>query len=320
MSAEKVRVVVVTYQSAQVLPGLVDTLPAGMQGLDWHLVVVDNASSDQSLELAGSLVPAALLVQTGRNAGYAAGINAGLAAPGDYTAAMVLNADVRLAPGCVAELLRALRTPGTGIAVPRLADGSGALNQSMRRAPSLGRELLETVFGAQRLGRIADVGAIVVDPEKYREEQTTDWAEGSTQLISRECLDACGVWDESFFLFSEETEFGLRAGEGGFATRFVPAAHAIHLEGGSVDDPAKWALLCRNKIRLYRRRHGRLSSFAYHACIVVREASRGITGRATSRAALRVLLSRKRFSTPAGPGWLAADFGSASPKALQRSP
>jgi GT2 family glycosyltransferase len=155
---------------------------------------------------------------------------------------------------------------------------------------------------------------MVMDPRTYTAETTTDWAEGSTQLISRECLDECGPWDESFFLFSEETEFGLRARDLGFATRYVPTAEATHLEGGSAQDPAKWALLCRNKVALFRRRNGRIRSAAFHGCAIVREASRAVTGRATSRAALRVLVSPERLRAPAGPEWLrAAATGSPAP-------
>ena len=70
-----------------------------------------------------------------------------------------------------------------------------------------------------------------------------DWAEGSTQLVSRACLDACGPWDESFFLYSEETDFHLRAGARGFGVQYVAAAQAVHLEGDSGTSPRLWALL-----------------------------------------------------------------------------
>jgi N-acetylglucosaminyl-diphospho-decaprenol L-rhamnosyltransferase len=319
MPAERVGVVVVTFNSADVLPGLLESLPAGLSGLDWRLVAVDNLSRDGSPDVVARLAPDAQHVPMGRNAGYAAGINAGVVAAGDVTAVLVLNPDVRLGQGCVPELLRALRIPGTGIAVPRLADGLGRLNQSMRREPTVRGEFLETIVGAQRLGRVWDVGQLVADPAKYTEERTTDWAEGSTQLISRECLDVCGPWDESFFLFSEETEFGLRARDRGYATRFVPTATATHLEGGSVDDPAKWALLCRNKIDLFRRRNGPVRSALFHLCAIAREASRAATGRATSRAALRVLLSKQRLSAPAGPEWLHELSGRASAQPLDHT-
>jgi hypothetical protein len=196
---ERVGVVVVTYNSADVLPGLLSSLPAGLSGVDWRLVVVDNGSADRSVEIVCEMAPEAVCIETGRNGGYAAGFNIGAAAVPEATAVMVLNADVRLGPGCVQELLRALREPGTGIAVPKLVDSTGKLRLSMRREPKVSREILETLVGGPRLGRLWDVGVMVADHERYAVETTTDWAEGSTQLLSRECLDACGEWDESFF-------------------------------------------------------------------------------------------------------------------------
>jgi GT2 family glycosyltransferase len=313
---ERVTLVVVTFNSADVLPGLLESLSDGLAGTEHHLVVVDNGSADDSVRLVRESVPEATVVLMGRNAGYAAGVNAGVAAAPDSTAVLVLNADVRLAAGSVPALLKGLREPGTGIAVPRLTDGGGGLIYSMRREPTLARELVETFVPSRRIRRLRDVGVMVLNPDTYAIETTTDWAEGSTQLISRQCLDVCGPWDESFFLFSEETEFGLRARDLGFATRYVPTAGAVHLEGGSAQDPAKWALLCRNKIWLFRRRNGRARSVAFHACAIVREGSRAAMGRATSRAALRVLLSPRRLRSPAGPEWLRDAVTAQSPAPL----
>ena len=76
-----------------------------------------------------------------------------------------------------------------------------------------------------------------------------------------------------------------------------------------LDDPAKWALLCRNKVLLFRRRNGVVRSAAFYLCTVVREASRAATGRATSRAALRVLVRPRLLRRPAGPEWLATMSG-----------
>lgn len=313
---ERVSLVVVTFNSAEVLPGLFESLSDGLSGRDHHLVVVDNGSTDESVRLVRESMPDATVVLMERNAGYAAGVNAGVAAAPDATAVLVLNPDVRLAAGCVPALLEGLREPGTGIAVPRLTDGRGALIYSMRREPTLTRELLETILPTRRVRSLRDVGVMVLNPDTYAIETTTDWAEGSTQLISRECLDVCGPWDESFFLFSEETEFGLRARDLGFATRYVPTADATHLEGGSAQDPAKWALLCRNKVWLFRRRNGRARSVAFHACAILREGTRAAMGRATSRAALRVLVSPRRFRSPAGPEWLREAVPPRSPAPL----
>jgi GT2 family glycosyltransferase len=306
--AEFVAVVVVTYNSAPLLPELIDSLEPGLAGLSWQLIVVDNASSDGSAELAAQLAPTATIVATGRNAGYAAGINAGVAAAPPFTALLVLNPDVRLGPGCVADLLPVLRTPGpprTGLAVPRLVDGDGVRIDTMRREPTIVRTLADAVLGAQRAGRVGTLGEMVTDPRHYETAAVTDWAEGSTLLISSDCWAAAGPWDESYFLYSEESDFALRARDAGFVTRYTPTAQAVHLEGDSGQSPPLWALLAVNRVRLYRRRHGLLPTVAYWAAVVLREGSRAALGRPTSQAALRALLSPRTLRETPGPHTIA---------------
>ena len=298
---ERVTVVVVTFNSADVVGGLLASLPAALGSLDWTLVVVDNGSQDGTVELVETAAPDALVVRSGRNGGYAAGINLGVAQVEGPTSVLVLNPDVRLEPGCVPELVAALRRTGAGIVVPRLHDGHGRLILSRRREPTLRRALADAVLGAERAGRIADLGEVISDPRAYEDEVQTDWAEGSTQLVSARCWAAVGPWDESFFLYSEETDYALRARDAGFATYFVPMAHAVHLEGGSADNPALWRLLVVNRLRLFDRRHGAVATACFWAVLVVREGSRAVLGKATSRAALRALVSPRYLRQSPGP-------------------
>jgi N-acetylglucosaminyl-diphospho-decaprenol L-rhamnosyltransferase len=296
-----VAVVVVTYNSEPLLADLFASLDEGLGGASWQLVVVDNASADDTVATARRLNAAATVVETGRNAGYAAGINAGVAGAPAHGAVLVLNPDVRLRPGCVPELLRALALAGTGIAVPRLVDGDGRLIHTMRREPSVLRTLGDAVLGARRAGLIPVLGEVVTDPRRYTEPAVVDWAEGSTVLVSAQAWQLCGPWDESFFLYSEETDFALRVRDRGLVTRYVPTAEAIHLEGDSRESPGLWCLLNLNRVRLFRRRHGRLRTIAYWAALCLREGTRAVQGRATSRAALRALLSPRRLREVPGP-------------------
>jgi N-acetylglucosaminyl-diphospho-decaprenol L-rhamnosyltransferase len=298
---ETVAVVVVTYNSAELLAELIASFEDGLKGVSWHLTVVDNGSADSSVETARRLAPQARIVATGRNGGYAAGINVGVAAAEPHTAILILNPDVRLLPGCVAELLTALRRPGTGLAVPRLVDRNGDLIETMRREPSLLRGLGDAFVGAGRAGRYRLIGEVVTDPRRYAQDAVTDWAEGSTLLVSKECWDQVGPWDESFFLYSEETDFALRARDRGLCTRYVAGAEAVHLEGDSGSSPGLWALVTINKVMLFGRRHGFLHCAAYWFALLLREVSRAALGKATSRSAVRALLSPARLRGRRGP-------------------
>jgi N-acetylglucosaminyl-diphospho-decaprenol L-rhamnosyltransferase len=299
-----VTVAVVTWNSAEVLPGLIDSLAAGAEGVDYRLVVADNASSDETVDVVRRLAPDATVVQTGRNAGYAAGVNAAVAAEPDAPAVLVLNPDVRLAPGCLSTLLAALERPDTGIAVPRLVDGDGELICSMRRRPTLLRAFADALIGAQRAGRWGTLGEVVTDPRQYDADARPEWAEGSTQLVSRACLDAVGPWDESFFLYSEETDFHLRAGGRGLGVAYVARASATHLEGDSGASPRLWALLTANRLRLHARRSSFVGTALYWLALVLREATRAARGDAIAQAAVRVLLRPGLLRAARGPEWL----------------
>jgi N-acetylglucosaminyl-diphospho-decaprenol L-rhamnosyltransferase len=299
-SGPVVAVLVVTFNSAGLLPDLIGSLDSGLAGVAWHLTVADNASADGTVAVLRELAPGATIVEMGRNAGYAAGINAAARAAGPRTAFLILNADVRLQPECVTTLLAEL-APGTGLAVPRLLDRNGAVIESQRREPTVLRAWGDALLGARRAGRIPVLGEVVTDPARYQRLAVTDWAEGSTLLVSAECWESCGPWDESFFLYSEETEFALRARDAGFATKYVPSATAVHLEGGSGQSPPLWTLLTLNRIRLFRLRNGRAATAAYWSAVLCREVSRAMLGKPTSRAAARALLSPRRLREQRGP-------------------
>lgn len=302
-SAETIAVVVVTYNSEDLIKDLVTSLERGLAPYPWHLTVADNDSADHTVKMVREHAPSAGVVEMGYNAGYAAGINAAIAAAPPHTAVLVLNPDIRLAPGCVGKLVEVLhRRAGTGIAVPRINQGDGLFTPSMRREPTVMRALADALVGGHRAGRFALLGEVVTDEREYRAETVTDWAEGSALLISEECARVCGPWDESFFLYSEETEYMLRARDNGLATVFVPDAVVTHLGGESRTSPPLWALLTLNRSRLYRRRHHPLNAAAYWSALMLREAIRGALGNRCSRLAVRWLLrpSVQHVPFPAG--------------------
>ncbi|GCD91329.1 glycosyltransferase family 2 protein [Nocardioides sp. LS1] len=304
MSPERVAVVVVSFNSSAVLPGLVESLDAGTAGVPYELVVADNASTDGSADLVRRLAPAATVVEMGRNAGYAAGINAAVAVAGPHTAVLALNPDVRLTPGCVPTLLAALREPGVGIVVPRLLDAGGDVITSIRRAPTLPRAFGDALIGASRVGRVGALGEVVTDPARYRSASDIEWAEGSTQLISAQCWQRCGGWDESFFLYSEEVDFHLRTREAGLRVRYVPTATATHLEGDSGTSPRLWSLLVANRLLFFRRRNGLAPTTFFWLALVLREGTRALVGSQISRSAIRVLFRPAMLRAERGPRWL----------------
>lgn len=269
---------VVTWKSADLIEAVLDSLDRALEKLPGsEVIVADNASNDATVKLARARGVG--VIELGSNAGFAAGINAGVAAARDGNDILVLNPDVRLEPGSVDELAAALQTPRTGIAVPMVVDPEGRLTHSLRRRPTVRRAFGEALLGGRLAGRMASLGEVVRDPAEYGRPGVHDWASGAVMLIARDCLEATGGWDESFFLYSEETDFALRAGDAGFTLRYVPSATATHVGGSLHTSPRLWSILVSNKVRLFARRHGRLHTAAFRVAVAINEAVRAVAGR-----------------------------------------
>jgi len=283
-------VLVVTFRSADVIEGCLRALPAALEGCGRvGVIVVDNASTDQTVEVVGRVRPDAPVVQTGANLGYAAAINRGLDAVGPVTApVLVLNPDVRMAPGSVGPMLKAL-VGRVGVVVPRLRDLEGDVALSLRRAPRIHRALGEAVLGGHLAGR-RGWGELVVDPAAYGQPHAVEWAAGAAWLLSAECLRETGLWDESFILYSEETDFALRARDRGFVVWFEPAAEAVHAGGERMTSPALYSLMTLNRVRAFRKRHRR-SAAAFRMALLLGELARSLRTSPVHRAAVRALVT-----------------------------
>jgi|1186.fasta_scaffold19570_2 N-acetylglucosaminyl-diphospho-decaprenol L-rhamnosyltransferase len=301
MSAPRVAVVVVTYNSADVLPQCLESLrDGGADGVELtDVVVVDNASHDTSTEIAKETdgLPISV-VQLTENAGYAAGLNAGITAlrnrPPD--AVMVVNPDCRFRAKALATLAGALRVPGRGIVAPRLVNLDGTLQPTMRRLPTVLGAVAEAVLG----GRIADrlgLGELIFTDAPHDDAGPAAWVTGAALLMAWALLETVGPWDETFLLYSEETEFMLRAADHGWSTWYEPTAVIEHKGGESGTRPSLAALLTVNKVKLFQRRHGWLEGRAYTAGILLGALFRAAAGQRTARASVAALLFPSRRIT-----------------------
>jgi GT2 family glycosyltransferase len=296
-----VAVVVVTYNSAEVLPGCLESLRNG--GADdvelTDVVVVDNASDDSSTEIAKSTEGLPIsVVQLTENAGYAAGINAGVTTLRDRPpdAVMVVNPDCRFRPRTLDTLARALRAPGCGIVAPRLINPNGSLQPTLRRLPTVLGAFAEAIIG----GRIADrlgLGELVFSDGPHDGPGPAAWVTGAALLMAWAMLESVGPWDESFLLYSEETEYMLRAADQGWSTWYEPAAVVEHKGGESGTRPSLAALLTVNKVTLFRRRHGRVEGNAYTVGVFLGMLFRAAIGQRTARASVAALLFPSRRIT-----------------------
>lgn len=282
--ASDLNIVIVSYNSAQVIEGLLDSLPAALGPLCADIVVVDNGSSDATADLLAKRDDCRVIQSA--NVGYAGGINRGVHESERAPAILILNPDVRLNPGSVRPLLDRLSTPQTGIVVPQLRSASGAVEPSLRRTPTLLRAL---GLSRTKLAALSE-HVHVSDMWSYAQPHPVDWATGAVLIMSRACFDLLGGWDESFFLYSEETDACLRARDAGLLTYYEPRSVAVHIGGQSGRSDATHAMQVLNRIRLYRRRNGAARGWCYYSAIIAGELAHAAGGRRASRFALAAVL------------------------------
>jgi N-acetylglucosaminyl-diphospho-decaprenol L-rhamnosyltransferase len=279
-------VIIVSYNSAHVIADLLDSLPAALDGLTAAVVIVDNGSTDGTAELVEARGDCRVVRSA--NVGYAGGINRGVREAARASAILILNPDVRMQERSVRPLLAALSEPDVGVVVPQVRSAQGALELSLRREPTLLRAM-----GLNRT-RLAALSEYVAGPEQYLRPCSVDWALGAVLLISRPCYDALGGMDESYFLYSEETDLSLRARDAGMLTRYEPRSVVVHIGGGSGRDHKTHTMQVVNRVRLYRRRNGVLASWCYYWLTIVSETTWIMRGHRQSRTAIAALLRPAR--------------------------
>ncbi|NEN04800.1 glycosyltransferase family 2 protein [Diaminobutyricibacter tongyongensis] len=281
-----VAAVVVTYNSENHIDELLDTIPAAAAGLSYSVVVVDNGSVDGTLDRLGQRSDCVAIPSTNR--GYAAGINTAVAASPDAEAILILNPDATLDPECIPRMLDVLRKPGNGIVAPRTREADGSLSPTLRRGPTMAR------VGGLSFTGLPFFQERIEDPREYETEHEVEWAVGAILLVRAECFQAMNGLDESYFLYSEETDLSLRAKDAGWATVYTPNAGAVHIGGGSGESATTHTMKMLNRIRLYRRRRGPIRAGIYFGLTVLVEFRRAVLGHDKSWPTTRALLQPSR--------------------------
>ena len=226
MADDRARVacVVVTYDA---LPWIERCL-ASVAGTE--TVVVDNGSSDGTPDAVREGFPQVRVVEE-ENRGLAAGWNRGIAET-DAEHVLILNADAWLVEDALARLVDAADCHPRAAAVgPRLQNGDGTLQRSVRGYPTLWRLATEYLYlrklapGSRALNAFYGAG---FDHESERE---VEWVMGACFLLRRGAYDEVGPFDERYFLFSEEVDWMRRAADAGWGVVFTPAARCVHVGG-----------------------------------------------------------------------------------------
>ncbi|WP_283643591.1 glycosyltransferase family 2 protein [Marinovum algicola] len=298
MSQARLLCILLNYRTAELCRRAARTAVTALQGLDAELLIVDNDSGDGSFEQLTAFVaaegwPQVRVISAGRNGGFGAGNNHGMRAgrddgqPADYI--YILNPDAFPEPGAIRVLADWLDShPETGIAGSLIRNEAGAQEYTAFRFPSIAGEFEHSVrFGP--VSRLLHKARVPIDlPDR---PQPVDWLAGASMMLRREMLDRIGLFDETFFLYFEETDLCLRAARDGWQTVYLPESRVTHI--GSVSTGMKrWDRVPRywldSRLYYFTKSHGA----AYAALATLTHATGGLMWR------LRKVLQRKPDADP----------------------
>ncbi|MGO4191596.1 glycosyltransferase [Arthrobacter sp. YAF17] len=297
-------VVVVTYNNAGDIDRMLQGLRAETADLTLRVLLADNSSRDGTLAIVRETHPDVIAFATGGNLGYAAGINAALQRAGDAEAIVVLNPDLTVGRGCLKAMLHRLRSSNAGAVVPRILAEDGATSPTLHREPGISRALGDAFLGRRVAGRPGWLASTDFHPESYAHAHTADWASGAALMVNRRLADAV-AWDESFFLYSEETDFFRRLRICGGTVWYEPSATVTHEGGGSGTSAGLHALMAVNRIRYIRKYHSPAYATVFRGAVALAELLR--CWKPERRGALRTVLDERSWTDLPGPGRDAAD-------------
>jgi N-acetylglucosaminyl-diphospho-decaprenol L-rhamnosyltransferase len=264
----EVDVVVVAYNSREVLRGCVEPLA---HEPDLHVIVVDNASADGSLDVVSDLSIERLALNT--NGGFAAGCNVGWRA-GTSPHVLFLNPDARLEPAGLRRLVTELdEHPGAAVAAPKIVDADGTLDFSVRRFPRLRSTYAQALFAHRFFPTAGWVDEVIRDPRVYETAAAVEWVSGACVLVRRRILERIGGWDAGFFFYCEDIDLCRRVHDAGGEIRFVPEAVATHIGGASSPRAAMLPMLAKSRVRYARKHRGTAGRLAERLGIALGEAT-----------------------------------------------
>lgn len=235
-------------------------------GLNTEIWVVDNASTDGTVELLADLFPQVHLIVNDHNPGFGAANNQGMkaAAASQPRYYFLLNPDTLLGPGALSRLVGFLdENPKAGLAGARLVYGNGRFQHSAFCFPGLAQLAFDLFSLPDRLYESRMNGRY--PRSKYRPEGepfAIDHPLGATMMVRSEVFEATGGFDESFHMYCEEIDWSWRIRQAGWEIFVVPAAEIIHYGGESTKQVESRSVvnLWQSRAKLYQKHYSRLKN------------------------------------------------------------
>jgi GT2 family glycosyltransferase len=270
-----VSVIITNWNVGELLINCLRSLGAGLGDIQSEIIVVDNASVDNSVELVRENFSSVKVIANSENIGFSRANNMGIKkSKGRYV--LLLNPDTVVSSGTVEKLVRFMdSSPDAGLAGCKQIYASGELQTTCHRMITLKRECLVALGLSKIFTQIVDYGDL---PMKATEPLQVDWVGGACLIVRRHLIERIGLFDEKIFMYGEDCDLCYRIKNLGYAVYYLPGLSIIHHRNQSAAklsefysniDHSRLYLQFVSRKYVIKKHYGNLQGNIYHVLIIL---------------------------------------------------
>ncbi|MCK4493958.1 MAG: glycosyltransferase family 2 protein [Methylococcales bacterium] len=276
----KVSIIIVNFNAGDLICTCIASIIKETTVNDYEIIVVDNASSDNSIDQIKHQFPSVKVIETGINAGFAAGNNVGFeVATGDYV--LVLNPDTEITEAAIDNTLAYMENnTDVGALGCKVLGDNQAHQPSLLRFPSLLGIFINTFIPYSLMLKLDCLDRFHYDKIDLKTAQDVDVIVGCFMLVPRAVIQQVGGMDDDFFMFCEEVEWCWRIHQIGKKIRYLPNNTILHYEGGCSSQLSfrKTLLMTKGTLMFFQKTQGRMVAIMANLLMIFREISRVCIG------------------------------------------
>ncbi len=275
-----VSIILVNWNTRDLLLRSLQSIHDTKGDIEAEVIVVDNASTDDSVAQARAHFPTTIILQNEENTGFAQANNQGMAiATAPFL--LLLNTDAFLHAGALANMLSHLRSqPRAGALGCKLLYEDGSLQRSCSAFPTVATELWQALFLDRLFASSRIFGKYMMTWWDMNDAREVDVVMGACMLLRREAIEQVGGFDTGFFMYSEEVDLCYRLKQAGWQVHYTPDAVATHIWGGSARKVPRetFLRLYASRVRFFRKHYGAATTFLYKGVLLFSSLVRAVGG------------------------------------------